>query len=58
MVKSVKEGQYPVKPEVSGGQHLEDHHHVLSGRTPGYGPFNHHQLIYLEWCLDMELIQS
>ena len=30
----LKEGQPPVKLEASGGQHLEDHHHVMSGRVP------------------------
>ena len=34
------------------------HHHILSGRITGDGPFNHNQLIWLEWCLDLEKIQS
>ena len=54
----MREGQPPVKPEASGGQHPEYHHHVLSGRIPGDGTFHHHQLILLKCCLDMEHIQS
>ena len=31
-----------MKPEESGGQHPEDHHHILSGIIPGDGTFSHH----------------
>ena len=58
MYKIFKEGRPSVKPEAYGGQHPEYIHHVLNGRIPGDGPFNHHQLILSEWCLDPELIHS
>ena len=58
LCKILKEGQPPVKPEPYGGKSSEDYHHILSGKIPGDGPFYHHRLIGLEWCLDLEQIQS
>ena len=54
MYKVLKEGLPPVNPEVSGGQHTKDNHHVMIGRILEDGPFHHHQLTLLEWCLDLE----
>ena len=58
MYKILKDGRPPVNPESSVVQHPKIHHHVLSVLIPGYGPFNRHQLILSEWCLDLEQIQS
>ena len=46
-----KEGRTPIKLEVYVCQHPEEIHCVMSGIIPGDGPFHHHQLILLEWCL-------
>ena len=46
-----------VKPESSGGQHQKYQHRVLSGIIPVYDPFHHHQLILLEWFMDLEQIK-
>ena len=48
----------PVNTEASGGQYLEDNYHVMCEKITGDGPFNNHQLILSEWCLDLELIHS
>ena len=44
-VNFFKEGRSSVNPEASGDQIPKDHHHVLSGIIPGYGPFHHYRLI-------------
>ena len=46
LYKRFKEGGAPIKPEASGGQNPEEYNHVLIGKIPGDGPFNHHQLIW------------
>ena len=56
-INNLKKGEPPVKPEASVGKNPEYHHHVMSGKIPGDGTFHNNQLILLEWCLDMELIQ-
>ena len=53
MYKCLKWGQPPVKPESSVCKHPEDHNNVLSGIVPVGDTFHSHQLILLEWCLDM-----
>ena len=58
MYKILKDGRPPVNYESSGFQHPEYHHRVLSGIITVDGPFYHHQFISLDWCLDLEQIQS
>ena len=54
----LKKRQPLVNPEAFRGHHQKDHHRVLSRRFTGYGPLHNHQLILLEWCLDLEQINS
>ena len=54
----MKEGQPPVNIESFGGQHTDKLHHVPNEIITGDDPFHNHKLIYLDLCLDLELIKS